>query len=114
MNFSFNNSNSFQSEFQKLVIILLGPTGVGKTGVSILLAKALGTEIISADSMQIYRHMDIGTAKPARQLMSMVRHHMIDIVDPSETFSTGRYIEQVTPVIKDLHKRRKLPIVVGG
>jgi tRNA dimethylallyltransferase len=66
------------------VVILLGPTGVGKTGVSILLAKSLDTEIISADSMQIYKHMDIGTAKPSKEERATVRHHMIDIVNPSE------------------------------
>lgn len=96
------------------VLILLGPTGVGKTGASVLLAKSLDTEIISADSMQIYRHMDIGTAKPSKEQMSTVNHHMIDIVEPSETFSTGRYIEHVAPIIEGVHKRRKLPIVVGG
>lgn len=96
------------------VIILLGPTGVGKTGASILLAKAMDTEIISADSMQIYRHMDIGTAKPSREEMSGVKHHMIDIVEPSETFSAGKYIEHVIPLIEDLHRRGKIPVVVGG
>ncbi len=65
------------------VLIILGPTGTGKTGVSILLAKELNTEIISADSMQIYRGMDIGTAKPAIQERAVIRHHMIDIVSPS-------------------------------
>lgn len=96
------------------VIILLGPTGVGKTGASILLAKSLGTEIISADSMQIYRHMDIGTAKPAKKEMLAVKHHMIDIVGPSEIFSTGRYIEKVAPIIDDLHKNGRIPIIAGG
>jgi tRNA dimethylallyltransferase len=96
------------------VIILLGPTGVGKTGASILLAKAMDTEIISADSMQIYRHMDIGTAKPTRDEMSGVKHHMIDIAEPSETFSAGKYIEHVVPIVEDLHKKGKIPIVVGG
>jgi tRNA dimethylallyltransferase len=96
------------------VIILLGPTGVGKTGVSILLAKALDTEIISADSMQIYRHMDIGTAKPSPEERSMVKHHMIDIVNPCESYSTGKYIAMITPIIENLHKKGKIPIVVGG
>ena len=77
------------------VIILLCPTGVGKTGASILLAKALDTEIISADSMQIYKGMDIGTAKPSVKQREEVRHHMIDVVEPSETYSVGRYIEEV-------------------
>lgn len=96
------------------VIILLGPTGVGKTGVSILFAKALNTEIISADSMQIYRHMDIGTAKPTFVERAMVKHHMIDIVDPWESYSTGRYITAVASIIEGLHKTEKIPIVVGG
>lgn len=96
------------------VIILLGPTGVGKTGASILLAQSLGTEIISADSMQIYRHMDIGTAKPTKEEMSIEKHHMIDIVEPSEAFSAGKYIEQVVPIIEGLHREGKIPIIVGG
>lgn len=96
------------------VIILLGPTGVGKTGASILLSKALNTEIISADSMQIYRHMDIGTAKPSKEEMSGIRHHMIDIAEPSETFSAGKYIEKVVPIIEGLHQKGKIPIIVGG
>lgn len=96
------------------VIILLGPTGVGKTGVSILLAKALNTEIISADSMQIYKHMDIGTAKPSPEERTMIKHHMIDIVEPWELFSTGKYILMVTPIIENLLEHGKIPIIVGG
>jgi tRNA dimethylallyltransferase len=96
------------------VIILLGSTGVGKSGVSILLAKALDTEIISADSMQIYRHMDIGTAKPTLEERAMVKHHMIDIVNPWETYSTGKYIEAVWPIMGELNKTGEIPIVVGG
>ncbi|MFH0933381.1 MAG: tRNA (adenosine(37)-N6)-dimethylallyltransferase MiaA [Nitrospirota bacterium] len=96
------------------VIILLGPTGVGKSCVSILLAKALDTEIISADSMQIYRHMDICTAKSTLEERAMVKHHMIDIVNPWETYSTGKYIEAVVPIMEELHKTEKIPIVAGG
>ena len=96
------------------VIILLGPTGVGKTGISILLAKELDTEIIGADAMQIYRHMDIGTAKPTPEERAAIKHHMIDIVDPWCSFSTGKYIAEVTPVIEELHKKGKIPIIVGG
>ena len=114
MNFSFNNSSSFQIEFQKLVIILLGPTGVGKTGVSILLAKALNTEIISADSMQIYRHMDIGTAKPSKKELKEVKHHLIDILSPHESFSAGMFKNMATEIIDVLHRKGKIPIVVGG
>lgn len=98
----------------KKVLILLGPTGVGKTGASILLAGALGTEIISADSMQIYRGMDIGTAKPTVEERRAVRHHMVDIVDPSESFSAGRYVAEVVPVIEGLHRRGRVPVMVGG
>lgn len=98
----------------KKVIILLGPTGVGKTKASILLARHLKTEIISSDSMQIYRHMDIGTAKPSKEERQIVKHHMIDIVEPWELYSTGEYIKTVMPIIDSLHKNRKVPIVVGG
>ena len=98
----------------KTVIILLGPTGVGKTGASILLAKALDTEIINADSMQIYRYMDIGTAKPTAEERAMVKHHMIDVVHPWEAYSTGRYIKEVVPIIDELLGKGKIPLVVGG
>ncbi len=98
----------------KKALILLGPTGVGKTGVSLLLAKALNTEIISADSMQIYRYMDIGTAKPSSEERLMIKHHMIDIVDPWETYSAGKYINEVVPIIDELHREGKLPIIAGG
>lgn len=98
----------------KKALIFLGPTGVGKTGVSILLAKALNTEIISADSMQIYRYMDIGTAKPTAEERSRVKHHMIDIVDPWGTYSTGKYINEVVPIIEELYREGKIPVIVGG
>ena len=98
----------------KKVIVLVGPTGVGKTGASILLAKQLDTEIISADSMQIYRGMDIGTAKPSKKELAEVKHHMIDIVEPTESDSAGQYIEAVTTIIEGLHKKGRIPIVVGG
>jgi len=96
------------------VLILLGPTGVGKTHLSLLLAKALNTEIISADSMQVYRHMNIGTAKPTPEERALIKHHMIDISDPWEPFSTGKYIEAVVPLIDGLIRKEKMPIVVGG
>lgn len=98
----------------KKVIILLGPTGVGKTGASIMLAQHLDTEIISADSMQIYKGMDIGTAKPTRLERASVKHHMIDVVSPSAPFSAGQYVEAVTPIINSLLSRQKIPLIVGG
>lgn len=96
------------------VIILLGPTCSGKTGAAILLARALNTEIISADSMQIYRRMDIGTAKPSKKELRAVPHHLIDIIEPHEEFSAGRFLEEAVPVIKRLHGENKIPLVVGG
>jgi tRNA dimethylallyltransferase len=98
----------------KKVLILLGPTGAGKTGASLLLAQELETEIISSDSMQIYRHMDIGTAKPSKVELQEVRHHMINMVEPWESYSTGAYIENVSPIIQTLHEQNKFPLIVGG
>jgi tRNA dimethylallyltransferase len=98
----------------KTVIILFGPTCVGKTSASVSIAKFLDTEIISADSMQIYRHMNIGTAKPNLKEMDGVVHHMIDIIEPIEMYSTGRYVETVAPIIESIHKREKIPIITGG
>ncbi|UCH80733.1 MAG: tRNA (adenosine(37)-N6)-dimethylallyltransferase MiaA [Nitrospiraceae bacterium] len=96
------------------VIIILGPTGVGKTGFSLLLAKKLNTEIISADSMLVYSHMDIGTAKPSTEERASVPHHLINILSPKETFSAGLFKEMATIVINNLHDRDLVPLVVGG
>jgi tRNA dimethylallyltransferase len=96
------------------VIIVLGPTGVGKTSFSILLATALKTEIISADSMQVYRHMDIGTAKPSSAEMKEVPHHLIDVLNPDELFSAGLFKEKASAIINELHGKKKIPIIAGG
>lgn len=96
------------------VIIISGPTCVGKTGVSILLAKKLNTEIISADSMQVYKFMDIGTAKPSHEQLVEVKHHLIDILSPQDSFSAGEFKRRATEIIDGLHKRGKIPIIVGG
>ncbi len=96
------------------VIIILGPTGVGKTGFSLLLAKRLKTEIISADSMLVYSHMDIGTAKPSREELAAVPHHLINILYPKESFSAGLFKEMASLIIDDLHGRKKVPLIVGG
>jgi tRNA dimethylallyltransferase len=98
----------------KPVIIILGPTGVGKTGLSILLAKALKTEIISADSMLVYRHMDIGTAKPSPEELAEVPHHLINILEPREKFSAGLFKEKASEIIRVLHNKNKIPLIVGG
>ncbi len=98
----------------KRVIIILGTTGVGKTAASILIAKALKTEIISADSMQIYRHMDIGTAKPSADELEAVPHHLIDILSPRESFSAGMFKRRAEEAIDGLHLKNRIPLVVGG
>jgi len=96
------------------VIVILGPTGVGKTGFSLLLAKRLNTEIISADSMLVYSHMDIGTAKPSNEELDAVPHHLINILSPVESFSAGLFKEMASLIIDDLHGKNKVPLIVGG
>lgn len=96
------------------ILILTGPTAVGKTALSIELAKVLGGEIISADSMQIYRKMDIGSAKISQEEMDSVVHHMIDVVDPDEDFSVADFHDMASQIVSDIHKRGKLAIVTGG
>jgi len=99
---------------ERRVLILVGPTGVGKTRAAVLLAQALATEIISADSMQLYRGMDIGTAKPSRELLQAVPHHLVSILEPWEGFSAGRFLELSVPIIERLHAEGRIPLVVGG
>lgn len=99
---------------ERTVIVILGPTGSGKSKLSISLAKKLGGEIVSCDSMQIYRRMDIGTAKITKKEMENIPHHMIDIVEPNEEFSVGEYVKQAKKIIAEIFERNKVPIVVGG
>ncbi|MDU5110071.1 MAG: tRNA (adenosine(37)-N6)-dimethylallyltransferase MiaA [Clostridium sp.] len=96
------------------ILIIAGPTAVGKTSLSIKLAKALNGEIISTDSMQIYKYMDIGSAKISKDEMDGVMHHMIDVVDPKDPFSVADYKEKADKAIEDILSRNKLPILVGG
>ncbi len=96
------------------VIVLIGPTAVGKTKLSIELAKKFNGEIISGDSMQIYRGMDIGTAKITNDEMEGIPHHLIDIVDPDEAFSVAEFQTLVRSKIKDITNRGKVPFIVGG
>ena len=98
----------------KKIICIAGPTASGKTALSVQLAKALDAEIISCDSMQIYRHMDIGTAKPTQEEREGIPHHMLDIADPDEDFSVSRYCELATPILEDILNRRKYAIIAGG
>ncbi len=96
------------------IVLLAGPTAVGKTRLALRLAARLETEIVNADSMQIYRHMNIGTAKPSPEDRSRVPHHLLDVVDPHEPFDAATYLTLARPVIHDLHRRGKIPLVVGG
>ncbi|WP_373205147.1 tRNA (adenosine(37)-N6)-dimethylallyltransferase MiaA [Clostridium tertium] len=96
------------------VLVIAGPTAVGKTDLSIKLAKELNGEIISTDSMQIYKYMDIGSAKITKEEMCGVPHHMIDVVDPSTPFSVADYKEMAQKCIDDIISRGKLPILTGG
>ena len=96
------------------VIVITGPTAVGKTKLSIEIAKRLNTDIINADAYQIYRRMNIGTAKPNKEEMKMVSHHLIDIIDPKETFSISDYQILVRALIDKMKTENKVPILVGG
>ena len=96
------------------IIVICGATGIGKTSVSIKLAQKLAGEIVSADSMQIYRYMDIGTAKPTPAELAQVPHHMIDIVEPDEDYDAVRFSKQARHRIADIVRRGRLPVIVGG
>jgi len=96
------------------VICIVGPTASGKTRLSIELARATDGEIVSCDSMQFYRGMDIGTAKPTAEEQAQAKHHMIDFLDPGEDYSVGRYVADADAVVQDILSRGKTAIVVGG
>ena len=96
------------------IIVVAGPTASGKTRLGIALAQKLGGEIVSADSMQIYRRMDIGTAKATAAEQAAVPHHMIDVAEPWENYSVARYIEESSRCCEDIISRGKIPVVVGG
>ena len=96
------------------LVALVGPTAVGKTALALRLADELALEVVSADSRQVYRYMDIGTAKPAAREQSRVRHHLVDVVDPDESFTLARYQQMAYAAINDIHSRGRLPLLVGG
>lgn len=102
------------SEIENPLIILAGPTAVGKTALSIELAQRLNAEIISSDSRLFYRGMDIGTAKPTPQERSLVPHHLIDVADPYESWSLALFQQAAYRIIDDIHARGQLPLMVGG
>ena len=96
------------------IICIAGPTASGKTALAVELAKAYHGEVISCDSMQIYKYMDIGTAKPTQEEMDGIVHHMLSVVEPSEEFSVSRYCEIATPIVEDILSRGKVAIIAGG
>ena len=96
------------------IIIICGPTASGKSSLAIKLAKTLNTEIISADSLAIYKHLDIGTAKPTSYEQSLVKHHLIDVVEPTSSFSVSDYESLALPIVNDLISKGKTPIICGG
>lgn len=98
----------------KPLIILSGPTAVGKTALSIRLARAVGAEIISADSMQVYRHMDIGSAKITAAEMEDIPHHLVDVLEPEEEFSVVRFQQMAKEAADKIWEKGKIPLVVGG
>jgi len=96
------------------IVVVAGPTASGKTDVAVTIAEAIGGEVVNADSMQVYRRMDIGTAKPSRRERAKVAHHMLDVVDPDQEFNAADYRRMAVPVIENIARRGFTPLVVGG
>ena len=96
------------------IVVITGPTASGKTALGVAMCQKLNGEVVSADSMQIYRRMTIGTAKPAPEEMQGIAHHMIDVAEPEENWSVARYVEEAAACVEDILARGKLPVIVGG
>jgi len=96
------------------LLVIVGPTAIGKSKLALKFAQEFNGEIVSADSRQVYRYLDIGTAKPSSEELSFVPHHLIDIINPDQNFSLAHYQELAYQAIEDIHKREKLPLLVGG
>ncbi len=96
------------------VVAIMGPTASGKTGLALELAKQVPSEIISVDSALVYRHMDIGTAKPTPEEMAIAPHWLVDIIEPNEAYSVAEFVTDATRLIEEIHSRGKLPILAGG
>jgi hypothetical protein len=99
---------------KKKVIIICGATASGKTDLAVEVAKAINSEVISADSMYIYKGLNIGTAKPSVDEMQGVKHHIIDVVEPTENFTVSDYKNMAEPIINALHEQGKIPVICGG
>ena len=111
---NFASCKNDKTAAREKLLVLLGPTASGKTALSISLAKALGTEIISGDSMLVYKGFDIGSAKPTTEEMSGIRHHMIDILPPDASFNLMDFLQQAKAIITRLNQQGKIPLMVGG
>ena len=107
-------STGNSADRQRRILALVGPTASGKTRVGIALARELGGEVVSADARQIYRHMDIGTAKPTGEERALAKHHMIDVVNPDEEYSAGHYASDACEAIESILERSRVPVLVGG
>src|SRR6186713_1366215 len=96
------------------IAVLTGPTGTGKSGFALTLAREFPVEIVSVDSAQVYRGLDIGSAKPSPELRARVPHHLIDLCDPSESYSAGQFVRDAARAIDDIESRGRVPLLVGG
>ena len=96
------------------VLFILGPTGIGKTEISLQLANHFPIEIVSADSRQIYKYLDIGTAKPSQDVLNKIKHHFIDHLSPDDYYSAGMFGREARRVIEQIFRDSKVPVVVGG
>ena len=96
------------------IIVIVGPTGSGKTKLSLMLAELLNSEIISADSRQIFKFLDIGTAKPTKEELKRVKHHLIDKINPDQDYNASKFAADAEQIIKEIFEQKKIPIVVGG
>src|SRR5688572_17789415 len=96
------------------VVLLMGPTGAGKTDLALQLAERLPVEIVSVDSAMVYRGMDIGTGKPEPDVLRRYPHHLVDILEPIEAYSAGQFVRDARAAIEQIHARGKLPLLVGG
>ncbi len=107
-------SSNEPSSPKEALICVVGPTAVGKTALAVELARRFGGEVVNADSRQVYRGMTIGTAKPTREESSAIPHHLVDILDPPESFGLGLFLEYADAALRDIRGRGRLPIVCGG
>ncbi len=114
MNRFTDSSRGVDRERNTPLVLLAGPTASGKTSLSIELATRISAEIVNADSMQVYRHMDIGTAKPTLEERRTIPHYLIDAACPDEPFDAARYLHLARPAVEDIKRRGKVPLVVGG